>query len=353
MRLLVIRISSMGDVALTLPACRTVLERYPEVSITLVTAASFLPFFEGIERLNTYAADVRGLHKGIRGLYRLYRELWRNASPDIVVDLHDVLRSHILCGYFRLRGIPIFRIDKGRKEKKALTARHHKVFRPLSHSLQRYLDAFTRAGFAAELSERRCWFAPRDLPEKFLDAAGAWPKTKRWIGIAPFAKHREKRWPLEKMEQFIATYDPEQTDLFLFGGGPQEMAVFRAWKKDHPHLHVVAGTLRLSEELALIARLDLMVCMDSANMHLAALSNIAVVSIWGATHSFAGFGPLNDNEKYKVEIPHTQLSCRPCSVFGNKPCWRGDHACMAWIGPEAVGQMALEALEAGGQSTPQ
>jgi ADP-heptose:LPS heptosyltransferase len=344
MRLLVIRISSMGDVALTLPACRAVLEKYPEVSITVVTASAFLPLFEGIDRLTAYPADIRRTHKGLKGLYRLYRELQHHASPDRIIDLHDVLRSHILSGYFRLNGTPVFRIDKGRKEKKALTARYHKVFTPLPHSVERYLDTFSRAGFTAELPARRSWFSPRALPGEFLHAEGIWQKTRPWIGIAPFAKHPEKRWPLEKMKQFIAAYPPEQTDLFLFGGGAQETAVFHNWKKDYPHLHVVAGALTLSDELGLIARLDQMVCMDSANMHLAALSNIAVVSIWGATHTYAGFGPLNGNEKYTVEIPHTRLTCRPCSVFGNKPCFRGDHACMRWIDPEEVRQMSLKAL---------
>lgn len=118
MRLLVIRISSMGDVALTLPACRAVLEKYPEVSITVVTASAFLPLFEGIDRLTAYPADIRRTHKGLKGLYRLYRELQHHASPDRIIDLHDVLRSHILSGYFRLNGTPVFRITKAEKKKK-------------------------------------------------------------------------------------------------------------------------------------------------------------------------------------------------------------------------------------------
>jgi ADP-heptose:LPS heptosyltransferase len=78
-------------------------------------------------------------------------------------------------------------------------------------------------------------------------------------------------------------------------------------------------------------KLDGVVAMDSFNMHLAALCNTKVVSIWGGTHHFAGFGPLNDNEKYIVEVSHEELTCRPCSVFGGAPCYRGDWACLNYI----------------------
>lgn len=94
--------------------------------------------------------------------------------------------------------------------------------------------------------------------------------------------------------------------------------------------------MTLPTELALIRQLDLMLCMDSGNMHLAALSGVPVLSIWGATHPFAGFGPYGQADKHLLQIPNDVLPCRPCSVFGNKPCWRGDWACLQMISVEMV-----------------
>jgi ADP-heptose:LPS heptosyltransferase len=68
-------------------------------------------------------------------------------------------------------------------------------------------------------------------------------------------------------------------------------------------------------------------------MHLASLVGVEVVSIWGATHPYAGFYGDNQNPLNAVQV---NLACRPCSVFGNKPCWRGDHACMQQITTEMI-----------------
>ena len=91
-----------------------------------------------------------------------------------------------------------------------------------------------------------------------------------------------------------------------------------------------------------IANLDLVVSMDSANMHLASLFGVPVVSVWGATHPFAGFygwGQLIGNA---VQL---DLDCRPCSVFGNKPGPRSDLACLHGIPPLVLYQKVMQVLE--------
>ena len=87
------------------------------------------------------------------------------------------------------------------------------------------------------------------------------------------------------------------------------------------------------QELALISHLDCMVSMDSANMHLASLVGTPVVSIWGATHPYCGF--LGWKQPYE-NIVQAELDCRPCSVFGDKPCYRKDYACMSAISPDTI-----------------
>ena len=79
--------------------------------------------------------------------------------------------------------------------------------------------------------------------------------------------------------------------------------------------------------------LDVHVSMDSANMHLGSLVGKDVISIWGATHPYAGFYGYRQRPDLAIQ---TCLPCRPCSIFGNKPCYRGDWACLNTIEPEQV-----------------
>ena len=82
-----------------------------------------------------------------------------------------------------------------------------------------------------------------------------------------------------------------------------------------------------------MSHLQVMISMDSANMHLASLVNTPVVSIWGATHPYAGF--MGWNQRYE-NAAQVELDCRPCSIYGNKPCLRGDYACLKNISPEQI-----------------
>ena len=95
----------------------------------------------------------------------------------------------------------------------------------------------------------------------------------------------------------------------------------------------MAGRFSMNDELAEIAKLDLMISMDSANMHLASMCDVPVLSIWGATHPYAGFMGWGQPLDHAIQV---ELPCSPCSVFGNKACYRGDWACLQQIEPATV-----------------
>ena len=105
------------------------------------------------------------------------------------------------------------------------------------------------------------------------------------------------------------------------------------WEQTYPHVISVAGKFKMSQELALMSHLDVMLAMDSGNMHLASLTGVPVVSIWGATHPYAGFMGWGQSEANAIQL---SLPCRPCSIFGNKPCLRGDYACLNQITPRQI-----------------
>ena len=116
---LVIRLSAMGDVAMTVPVLLAITRKYPGLKITVLTKAFFKPLFSQLPNVTVHIADVKDKHKGINGLWKLYSELKR-LRVDAVADLHNVLRSDILKRFFGLTGTPFFQIDKGRSEKKLL-----------------------------------------------------------------------------------------------------------------------------------------------------------------------------------------------------------------------------------------
>lgn len=333
--ILVIRFSALGDVAMTVPVLQQALQQNPQLQITVVSQAFCEPLFAGLERCQFYPAHLKTVHKGAAGIYALYRELVKKYRFDAVADLHGVLRSHLLRFFFRLGGYPTAVIDKGRAAKKALTRRTDKDFRQLTSSFERYAAVLADLGLTIKLhAQQPVYRQSKQLPVEI--------KTEKpWIGIAPFAQHREKMYPVEKMKLVVEKLAHQYTVL-LFGGGKEEAAVLQEWADHIPGVLNMAGQYSLKEELALISRLSMMISMDSANMHLASLYGVPVVSIWGATHPFAGFygwGQSTEN------IISKNLSCRPCSVFGNKPCWRGDHACMQQITPEEIVERVVKMLK--------
>ncbi|KAA6316472.1 hypothetical protein EZS27_033221, partial [termite gut metagenome] len=158
--------------------------------------------------------------------------------------------------------------------------------------------------------------------------------STKWIGIAPFAKHKGKIYPLEWQEQVVAHFSKDlRVKVFLFGGGKTEQKILNEWVIKYPSVFSTADKLKMENELILMSWLDVMLSMDSANMHLASLVNVPVVSIWGATHPYAGFMGWNQSVENCVQV---DLECRPCSVFGNKKCFRGDYACLFSIKPERI-----------------
>ena len=335
--ILVIRLSAMGDVAMTIPVLQQLLQQHPGLQVTVLTQKFFIPLFDSLERISVYPVETKGKHKGIRGLYNLYRELRKEYHFDAVADLHNVLRSKLIRFFFSMAGIKSVAIDKGRKEKKHLTAKVAKKLIPLKTGFQRYADVFTVLGLPVILNRLQQTFPKQDLPE---GASSSFSSYKKNICIAPFAKHKEKMYPADKMKTIIKNLiEKDSHQVFLLGGGEDETKILSAWEKEFPGVINLAGKFSFREELAVISNMDLMISMDSANMHLASLYGVPVVSVWGATHPYAGFYGWGQPEENAVQI---DLYCRPCSVFGNKPCYRGDHACMQVLPEEMIKEKIIE-----------
>ncbi len=331
-RILVIRLSALGDVAISVPLVKAIAEQYPEHEFLMISKPLMAGLFMDCPPNVTFkAAEVDDKHKGILGIFKLYLEIGAK-NVDVICDMHHVIRTRLLCFFFRLHRIPVFCIDKERNERQRLTQRKNKVFKQLKTSFERYRAVFAQAGLSLNYFD----FWPKMIPsaENLPNVETKFgPKRTKWIGFAPFAKHEGKVYPLNLSEKVLAHFAADSRfTVFLFGGGQVEIDQMKRWKIKYPSL-VLPDSKNLQEEVKLMSCLDLMFAMDSANMHLGSLAHTPVVSIWGATHSYAGFYGLFQSERNMIQ---SDLTCRPCSVFGKKPCYRGDYACMNEINPDRI-----------------
>lgn len=330
-KVLVIRLSSFGDVAMLVPVISSVAAKYPQDRFSVMTRKAFTPLFENLGfNVNVLPIDIKGRHRGLSGYFRAIRRI-SSLGFSHVADEHDVLRSKGIRYFMRMTGRRVAKIDKGRQEKKYLI--DSKILEPpLKHTIQRYQEVFDKLGFPAPMTFQNIFdFTPRDF-SKLKTVAPS--KDGQWVGIAPFAKHKGKVYPPDKMEKVIEKLS-ERGDLtiFLFGAGKEESSYISKWSKKYKNVVDTIGKLNLERELLLISYLDVMLSMDSANMHLASLVQVPVVSVWGATHPSLGFYGFRQDKENAIQI---EMSCRPCSVFGDLPCERGDYACLYGVSEEKI-----------------
>ena len=315
-RLLVIRLSAMGDVAICVPVLLALTRKYTGLRITVLSKPAYCAFFEDIAGVDFYAAEVKGKHKGLRGLYRLFTEL-KKQKIDGVADLHGVIRSHVLGGFFRSVGIPLAKIDKGRRDKKAMTRPGNKGLRPLKTTYQRYVDVFKKLGYTIDTSQD-CFLPKKELPPAIASLFNDDPNL-HYVGIAPFAAHPGKQYPLELMRKVIEKLEkPGNHRIFLFGGGRQETEMLKKLAQNFKNTYCVAGQFTFPEELAIISNLHVMLAMDSGNGHLAAMYGVPVVTLWGVTHPYLGFTPYAQPRENQLMADREKFPLIPTSVYGNK-----------------------------------
>ena len=314
--ILAYRLSAFGDVAMAVPVFKEFTEQNPNVRIVMVSRKNFDGLFDDVPNVIFKGIDVDD-YKGYWGMRRLTKELIQEFKPDYIADLHDVIRTKIMTRLFKRRGYPVHIIDKGKEDKEHLTDVWNLEKNQLKRTVERYADVLRSIGFTLNLSHQY-----RSIYQE-----------KEGIGFAPFAQHEGKMMPLEKSLE-LARVLAKKHKIYFFGGGKKEVEILSSWEEMIPNTVNLAGKLSLHEELDQIAKLEVMISMDSANMHLASLVGTRCVSVWGATHPFAGFLGYGQSENDIVQV--SDLTCRPCSVFGDKECYRGDWACLTELNIQKI-----------------
>lgn len=306
-RLLIIRFSALGDVAMLVPIVKQLALAYPNWHITMLSRLQTAPLFKDMpENVHFVGADLKSKHKGIEGLNRLLHDI-HYLQFDAIADMHNVLRSKWLCWRMRLMGKRVATLRKGRWQKWLLT--HTTYNKPLIPTTQRYMRVLQQLGFSFSLA-----YSSPSQP------------LRRGYGIAPFAAHQGKIYPLDKMEVVVRELAKSGEPIYLFGAGKKEKEILDAWGDKYENVYSLVGKYSMDEEIAFMRTLRLMLTMDSANMHLASIVGTRVLSIWGATHPNAGF--LGYGQSVRDCIQQNDQPCRPCSIYGNRKCKWGDYRCL-------------------------
>lgn len=332
---LISRFSALGDIAMTLPPVYDACTANPDIDFYFLTRHHPAQVFINKPDNLTMAPVNLDNYKGVKGLWRLAKALKKRYAITDYVDLHDVLRTQLLRMFLKMQGVRVNHLDKGRRSKKELTRRSNKVLVQLKPMPERYREVFYRAGIALANDFDSLFGNKKGDPAEFATVTPPKREGERWIAIAPFAKHKGKIYPVDQLERVIEHFDRQAgVKMFVMGFGDEEkQTITRFAERYKSVVNMAEANIGIPAELALLSHCDVMLSMDSANMHLASLVGLRVVSVWGATHPYTGFLGWKQRTRDVVEL---DMTCRPCSVFGDRPCLRGDYHCLAGITPKMI-----------------
>ncbi len=346
MTYLVLRFSTIGNVAMSVPVLHSVATRYPEHQFVVVSRKLLAPMFYGYGNIHFETVDLAGRHKGFKGMRLLYRELKEKYDIQQVIDLQNEYPAIWLRRMFAWSGCRSFCIDKGRKAKRGLIRNGAARTKPIKSMFDYYAETFEKAGLKTDdsfVSIAEDPVATASIEKRFGHKEG------QWIGIAPFAKYASNRLPFRTTKEIISYFSTRpHTKVFLFGAGEIESEMLQQWADVFGNVTCVAGRLQLDGELALMRKLDAMICMDSANKHLSALIGQSAISIWGGTHPYGGFYAWKQHADNMLQI---SLPCRPCTINGTDNCKRKDFACIKGITAQQVIEKVELKLKAKAETT--
>ena len=276
------------------PVVDTLLKAYSDVIIWIVSDQKNESLFNHDSRIKFIGVD---LNNNILQILRQVRTASNLTYFNGIYDLHNVIRSQFIRFFLKNKTQKISVYLKERSRKKKIVQKKIKLI-PLKHTTERYLDCLKI-----------------DFPEisfnNILQSLSIKTRKEKIIGVAPFSAHSSKQWGLENYNYIFEKYNDYKFKIFAFGDQEKILASKKFSQNDQ--VAIISDKMEIKEQIELINKCCVFISMDSANMHLASLTSTPVVSVWGPTHPFLGFGPLF-NDHLIVQL--NDLPCRPCSVYG-------------------------------------
>ncbi|MCX6143234.1 MAG: lipopolysaccharide heptosyltransferase II [Ignavibacteriales bacterium] len=337
--ILVVQTAFIGDVILTLPLVQACKRLFPAAAIDIVVTPAAIELCANHQDIREAVAyDKRGADSGLAGLMRLSRVL-RSRSYDLAIVPHRSLRSAALAALSR---IPI-RIGFDRSAGKVLlteTVQHNRTIHEIDRNLS-LLNPVTDTPVPRELPRLSPSEADKRRVDRLLvELEVIRPETL--VAIAPGTIWNTKRWLKERFASLAVNLDEAGLEIVLLGGkGDEVLCQEIRTLSGSSHVYNTAGMLSLMQSVELIRRCRLIVCNDSAPMHMAAAAGTPVVAIFGATVPAFGFGPSGPLD---IVVETQGLKCRPCSTHGGKECPIRTFDCMNNIMYERVFQITMDVL---------
>ena len=329
----VIRFGALGDLCIGSWFLAGLARRSGTRPLTLITKEQFRDLvaeIPGVDRVVTLPSS------GMGGLLRLSRE-FRTLDHGTVLDAHGVLRSRLLTllsghrAEARLAKDTVARLRllrDGAKRRADDPALHH-------HLLDRY-DLLVGGTPGRDLLA-----APDSAPLLHL-RANPLPKD-RVVGLAPGARWPTKRWPDDRVHAVAVSLLAEGIPLRIYLG-PDESAWFDASPLHSLGRRADVDIVRVRDLVTVarsLASCRTVLCNDSGLLHLSEAVGTPVVAVFGPTVRSFGYMPLLPMSR----LIETELSCRPCSRTGSRPCHRGDLACLTGIEPAVVAAEIRSVME--------
>ena len=315
MKILVIRLSSIGDIILTTPVLKAFKEKYPEATIDFLVLDKFKAAIEGLPYIDNLILFNKKENDGLKNM-KIFAEKLRSNNYDYVFDLHSKLRSKVISKHL---GVKCYRYRKRSWWKTLLVKLRLIKYEVDDTIVKNYFGAFKNFGLEYK-GEDLTFSFPSGMEEKFNEYVDL-------PVMAPGASKNTKKWTPEGFGTL--------TKLILIGGNEDKEVCEKIDEISGGHTINLAGKLSLKESGALLSRAKFLVTNDSGPFHIARGVKCKTFVIFGPTSpGMFDFGE-NDTLIYSGE------SCAPCSLHGDKVCPKHHFNCMNNI----KGEMVLKEIE--------
>ena len=312
-KILIIRLSSLGDILLTTPLIRTIKKKYPQIMIDFLLKEEYSDLLKKNPHINQILLYSKEINNQIS------KPLSNSSKYDLIIDLQNNIRSRKLTLKLKVRTV---RFKKYSFRKFLLVKTKINLMKNLPTVPIRYADTV-----GLELDNGGLEIISDKQASKNLSG------LKNLVGICPGAKHFTKRYPVEYHKQLCKLLLENDFNVVLFGG-KIDKNICAEIADEIPNVINLQNEDDILQTVSDMKLCDIIICNDSGLMHVASSLNKKLITIFGSTVKEFGFMPYNC--KNSIIIENQNLTCRPCSHIGRSSCPKSHFKCMRDIRPEDV-----------------
>jgi heptosyltransferase-2 len=347
-RILLIRLSSIGDILLASPLIYLLNQKYPKAKLDFVIFKEYSDLVRNHPSINRVFEFDKA--EGFRELSRI-KKIIKSQKYDFILDIHANLRSHWIT-----LGISWFstatRIYRVRKQKlarfflvKFKVNLYQYLYGRIIPVWEKYINTAQKLGINPKSHHRKPdLYLPESVTLSAENILNQHHVPSSYITVAPGARHYTKRWPARYYAAVINRIFRDAGRKTLLVGGPSEIETVRTIqeKVDNNAILSLAGEISLLETAAIINKSNLLISNDSGLMHVGSAMGVPLIAIFGSTVEEFGFFP--EGPDVFVAQNHG-LYCRPCSHIGRSTCPIRHFNCLEEISPEEIIKVAKELLK--------